>query len=44
MVALPAEIDTPDLTAEEREGLAIAHEYFVATGEAEWFVEEDSDE
>ena len=40
---LPPQIDTPDLTPEERTGLMIAHEYFVATGDAEWSVIEDED-
>lgn len=41
MADLPPQIDTPDLTPEERAGLMVAHEYFVATGDAEWWVDED---
>jgi predicted chitinase len=43
MVDLPPQIDSPDLTDEERAGLLVAHEYFVATGCAEWCIE-DNDE
>ena len=44
MTDLPPEINTPDLTPEERNGLMIAHEYFVSTGEAEWWITDEDDD
>lgn len=33
---LPPEIDSPNLTDEERAGLLLAHKMLVATGKGEW--------
>lgn len=41
MPSLPPEIDNPNLTPEEREGLQIAHEAFVLTGEATWVTDDE---
>jgi hypothetical protein len=43
MVDLPPQIDTPDLTEDERQGLMVAHEYLVKTGDAEWWIEDDDE-
>jgi hypothetical protein len=40
---LPSQIDSPELTDEERAGLLIAHECFVLAGEAEWVTDEEQD-
>lgn len=37
---LPAEIDSPNLTDEERAGLELAHKLLVETGKAEWVTED----
>jgi hypothetical protein len=41
MPTLPPQIDSPELTDEERAGLMIAHECFVLAGEAEWVIDEE---
>lgn len=41
MSSLPPEVDSPNLTPEERQGLVIAHEGFVVTGAAEWETDDE---
>lgn len=43
MISLPPEIDSPELTDEERAGLMVAHECFVLPGEGEWVIEPEEE-